>query len=398
MREEPEQDDESEFLSNPKASENRALLQDIGVIDYIKTLKREILNYKSLLSRGLDIFNRTSIDDIMDATVYQISDHFLPSFIAFLWKPIQTREDITIKAFRNYKPVDIKLRVKCITPFENFFRQNPKPVNFGLLAHDLNNEDAIKPYRQINTEIVIPILGPFGLYSIILVGKKLLGDEYSGDELFYIQQLMSFVSQAIQNHLHYEHSLRDVKTGLYNHGFFLMRLTEEIARTKRNNYQSSIIVMDVDKFKDFNDSFGHLAGDKVLEHLAQMIKQGFRSDDILSRFGGEEFMALLPNTNKLNVWNVAERMRKSIANMQVPWDIPLPKVTISMGIYTFDQNTNADVTSIIRRADEALYISKERGRNCCTMWNPGIIDPHPDSACSIEKVRAHGVPPPPEAL
>jgi len=131
--------------------------------------------------------------------------------------------------------------------------------------------------------------------------------------------------------------------------------------------------MDVDKFKNFNDIYGHLAGDKVLETLAQIIKQGVREDDIPSRFGGEEFTVLLPNTDRLTVWNIAERLRTNTAEMVVQWSEPLPQVTISVGIYTFDQNTPTDVSNIIRRADEALYASKKRGRNCCTVWNPDLV-------------------------
>ena len=374
------------FLQNPVIQENSAFLKNIGVLDHIELLNWEIRSFKSLLARGLDIFNCTSIDEIMDATVYQISDQFLPSFIAFLWKPIQNREDITIKAYKNYKPAAIDLHVDCITPFEAFFRQYPKPIQFELLAYQLNNEEAVRPYLEINTDIAVPILGPFGLYGIILVGKKILDMGYSHDELFFLQQLMSFVSQAIKNHLHYEHSLHDVKTGLYNHGFFLARLKEEFTRTKRSSCNSSIMVIDVDRFKIFNDTYGHLAGDKVLECIAQMIRQNIRADDIPSRFGGEEFTVLLPNTDKVTVWAVAERLRTSIAEMKVSWEIPLPSITISIGIYTFDNNTGFDVSGIIRRADEALYISKERGRNRCTIWNPGILDPHPDESCSIEKI------------
>jgi len=382
-------DDEYNFLSKPLIKENHVFLKDIGVIDHIESLNSDINNFKNLLAKGLDIFNRTSIDEIMDATVYQISDQFMPSFIAFLWKPIQTREDITIKAYKNYKPADINLRVQSITAFEDFFRKYPKPINFELLAFQLNNDEAVKPYLDINTEIAVPILGPFGLYAIVLIGNKIFDSGYSRDELYFLQQLMCFVSQAIKNHLHYEHSLRDVKTGLYNHGFFLTRLNEEVYRTKRSNYHSSVIVMDVDRFKNFNDTYGHLAGDKVLEYLAQVIKQGVRVDDIPSRFGGEEFTVLLPNTDKMTVWNIAERLRISAAEMFVPWSVPLPQVTISVGIYTFDRYTTADVSNIIRRADEALYISKERGRNRCTMWNPGSTDPHPDEGCSIEKLNIY---------
>ena len=382
------------FLDRLEIKGNYALLQNIGVIEYIASLNNEILNFKNLLARGLDIFNRTSIDEIMDATVYQISDQFMPSFIAFLWKPIQTREDITIKAYKNYKPVDLGLKVDCITPFEAFFRKYPKPISFELLAFQLNNEEAVRPFQGLNTEIAVPILGPFGLYGIILIGSKTFESDYNRDELFFLQQLMSFVSQAIKNHLHYEHSLRDVKTGLFNHGFFLTRLNEEVFRTKRSGYHSSLIVMDVDKFKNFNDDYGHLAGDKVLEDLAQVIKQGVRQDDIPSRFGGEEFTVLLPNTDKETVWNIAERLRVSVSEMKVPWEVPLPQVTISIGIYTFDKNTTAEARGeeskgILRRADEALYISKARGRNRCTLWNPGALDPNPDESCSIEKLQIY---------
>ncbi|MCL2765293.1 MAG: GGDEF domain-containing protein [Treponema sp.] len=385
---EAQREDNNDFLANPEVKKNYSLLQDIGVIEHIKSLNRDIRNYETLLTRGLDIFNRTTIDEIMDATVYQIYDQFVPVFIAFLWKPVQTKEDITIRAYKNCQPVDINLHVDNITPFEKFFRKYPLPINFELLAFQLSNDEALKPYLDIKTEIAVPILGPFGLYGIILIGNKNFDDGYNRDELYFLQQLMCFVSQAIKNLLHYEHSLRDVKTGLYNHGFFLTRLNEEILRTKRINYYSSIIVMDVDRFKNFNDTYGHLAGDRVLEHVAQVIKNGVREIDIPSRFGGEEFTVLLPDTDKHTVWNIAERLRLSIAGMKVPWDIPLPQVTISMGIYTFDGNA-ADINSIIRRADEALYISKERGRNRCTLWNPGVVDPHPDQGCSIEKLQIY---------
>jgi len=372
-------DDDSkqhDFLSNPEIVKNEALLKEIGVLDYIESMNRLVNNYRSLLVRGLDIFNHISIDEIMNSTVYQISDQFLPSFLAFLWKPVQTREDITIKAYKNYKPVNLNLNIDSISPFEAFFRQNPKPVKFDVLAGLLNNEEFLKPYQEINTELVVPILGPFGLYGLILIGKKNLNEEYSSEELFFIRQLMSFVSQGIKNHLHYENSLRDVKTGLYNHGFFLARLTEEVSRTRRNKYCSTIIVIDVDKFKNFNDSYGHLAGDKVLEYLAQVIKKGVRNDDIPSRFGGEEFTVLLPHTDQPTAWSVAERLRINVADMKVPWDTPLPQVTISLGIYSFDQNSGVDVNTIIRRADDALYTSKQQGRNRCTAWHSGITHPN----------------------
>jgi diguanylate cyclase (GGDEF)-like protein len=361
------------FLENPIVMEHYSLLQEIGAFSYIDSLNKEIRNYENLLSGALDIFNRTSIDEIMDATVWQITDRCLPSFIAFLWKPVQGRDDITVRGYRNYKPVDLKLDVQSITGFESFFQKYSKPIAFDLLAFELKNDEVIRPFRELAPEIVIPIIGPFGLYGLILVGRKILSEDYLQGELVFLQQLMSFVTQAIKNHLHYERSLRDIKTGLFNHGFFMTRLGEELARARREKYSSSVIVIDVEKFKNFNDSFGHLAGDRVLESLALVLKQAVRTEDVPSRFGGEEFTVLLPNTAKDIAFSVAERLRRTVAAMIVPWEPPLPQVTISLGVHSFSQGEKLTAEEIISRADEALYLSKERGRNRTTLWGSGVL-------------------------
>jgi len=204
------------------------------------------------------------------------------------------------------------------------------------------------------------------------LGPNGKGLEYKTTELQYIHNLLSFVSKAVQNNLHYERTLRDVKTGLYNNGFFMTRLSEEIARTTRNSSQSSVIIIDVDKFKNFNDTYGHIAGDKVLETLAVTIKQGIRLTDVASRFGGEEFTVLLPETEGNTAWFVAERLRKMVELMKIIWDPPLPSVTISLGIFTFDGSTRLSPEEIVERADTAMYQSKQTGRNKSTIWEPGL--------------------------
>jgi diguanylate cyclase (GGDEF)-like protein len=133
-------------------------------------------------------------------------------------------------------------------------------------------------------------------------------------------------------------------------------------------------MMDVDKFKIFNDSYGHLAGDRVLESLAITIKQGVRAEDVPVRFGGEEFSALLPNANSDQAWVVAERLRAMVAEMKVHWEPLLPQVTISLGVCTFCGDTDLSTEDVIKRADEALYTSKRRGRNCTTVWGGGLYE------------------------
>jgi diguanylate cyclase (GGDEF)-like protein len=365
---------EKKFISNPKVMENYNFLQEIGVFTFIDSLTRSINNYKTLLIRGLDIFDRPHTSDIMDATIEQISYHFLPSYIAFVWKPIQTHPEVSIRTYHNYKSVDFDLKINNITLFEDFFQEFPHPISFNDLTEKFTNDEALLPLKTVQAEIIIPILGPFGLYGIILVGRKILEAEYSGEEMEFLHYLMSFVSQAMKSHLHYEHSLRDVKTGLYNYGFFMTRLKEEVVRTKSDSYMSSVIVIDVDKFKNFNDSYGHLAGDRVLENLAQIIRKSVRPNDIPSRFGGEEFTIILIHTDIPTTWAITERLRTSVAEMRVPWETPLPQVTISLGIYNFDQDSNLDTMDILRRADEALYVSKATGRNRSTVWEASLVE------------------------
>jgi diguanylate cyclase (GGDEF)-like protein len=365
-----------DFISNPKVVQNYLLLEEVGVFKYIDQLNKEIKDCKNLLAGAVEIFNKTTMEEILDAAVWKISDQFLPSFITFLWKPYQNKNEVANKSFKNYKVVDLNISIQTMDPFEDFFRKFPKPIAYEMFAFQLKDTidpEVLKMLELLNPEILIPIMGPFGVYGIVMVGGKILAEGYTLEELFFLERLMSFLSQAIQNNLHYEHSVRDVKTGLFNHGYFMTRLGEEIARTKREPEVASLLVIDVDKFKNFNDSYGHMAGDRVLESLAYTIKQSVRTGDIPSRFGGEEFTILLPNTSRQIAWLVAERLRTAVAALKVPWEPPLPQVTISLGVVSFDGHTNATPDDIIKRADEALYQSKENGRNRTSVWGAGLL-------------------------
>ncbi|MDR0630281.1 MAG: GGDEF domain-containing protein [Treponema sp.] len=361
-----------DFISDPRIQEQYGLLQALGVFQYLDRLKRELDTYKSLFADVLTMFHHTSIDAMLDTAVSQLSTRTLLSFVVFLWKPFQNKNEIRIRGYEGHKPTNIGLAIESLTLFEVFFQQHPEPLTYRDLLKQMGYNTATHALQEMEPELIIPILGPHGFYGLILVGPKLQGERFHPEELTFIRELMFFVSLAVQNHLHYDHSLQDVKTCLYNYGFFMTRLEEEISRVRRNEHVSSILVIDVDFFKSFNDTYGHIAGDRVLEHIAFLIKGGIRLEDVPSRFGGEEFTVLLPDTNTESAWHVAERLRIAISQLQVPWEIPLPTVTISLGIFTFDNQTDLMATEILNRADKALYASKRRGRNCTTIWEPGL--------------------------
>jgi diguanylate cyclase (GGDEF)-like protein len=354
------------FLSDPRIQEHHGLLQ------YLDRLKRELDTYKSLFAGALTLFHHTSIDAMLDAAVSHLATRTLLSFVVFLWKPFQNKNELCIRSYEGHTPANRVPPLESLTLFEVFFQQHPEPLSYAELLKQMGSNTATQALQEMEPELIIPIRGPYGFYGLILVGPKLRGERFQAEELTFIRDLLFFVSLALQNHLHYDHSLQDVKTGLYNYGFFMTRLEEEISRVRRNKYASSVMVIDVDFFKSFNDTYGHIAGDRVLEHIAFLIKGGVRLDDVPSRFGGEEFTVLLPDTHAESAWHVAERLRLAIAQLKVPWEIPLPRITISLGIFTFDNQTDIMASEILNRADKALYASKSRGRNCTTIWEPGL--------------------------
>ena len=159
-------------------------------------------------------------------------------------------------------------------------------------------------------------------------------------------------------------AIRDGLTGLYNHGYLLDALAGEVARAVRYDRHLSVIFLDVDHFKQFNDQFGHQRGDMVLRQVSQILKDEIRKTDIAARYGGEEFVLILPETSKKDAFVVAEKVRKavqeSIAN-DVADEGPTT-VTISAGVASYMED-GTDATELIAKADAAVYTAKNDGRN-----------------------------------
>ena len=153
----------------------------------------------------------------------------------------------------------------------------------------------------------------------------------------------------------------DGLTGLKNHRTFQEKLAQEFERSQRYRTPLSIALMDVDKFKTFNDTFGHPAGDGVLKSVARLLQEHARSTDFVARYGGEEFVVILPGTDAAGARIAAERMRAAIE--EAPWD--LRPITVSIGLATCEAEISGPA-AFIADADRALYASKERGRNRVT--------------------------------
>ena len=155
----------------------------------------------------------------------------------------------------------------------------------------------------------------------------------------------------------------DGLTGLKNHRKFQERILEEFERVSRYGLPLSLILLDVDKFKQYNDTYGHPAGDGVLKQVADIISAQARNTDVVARYGGEEFAIILPQTNAACAMRAAERFRRSLE--QADW--PNRAITASLGVASFSLNT-PDKAALIAQADQALYRAKEQGRNRVTHY------------------------------
>jgi two-component system cell cycle response regulator len=154
----------------------------------------------------------------------------------------------------------------------------------------------------------------------------------------------------------------DGLTKLYNSRSFYSQLELEVDRYNRYKHPLSLLLLDIDNFKEFNDNFGHLEGDKVLVRFSQIIKSCLRTNDSAYRYGGEEFTVILPETNGDEAKTVAQRIRSSLETEKFK---PIPdknaKITISIGVTQYFPKE--ELSAFIRRADKAMYLSKKNGRN-----------------------------------
>lgn len=169
-------------------------------------------------------------------------------------------------------------------------------------------------------------------------------------ELYQSEQRLSALSQ------------KDPLTGAYNRRYFDEQAKVECARAHRYGQALTVLMLDLDKFKQVNDTHGHAAGDEVLKAVVRVGHRTLRKSDVLARYGGEEFVILLPHAGVTESTMLAERLRKAIEETVIPVDSLNLKVTVSIGASTLAEQ-ESDITPMLARADQALYTAKANGRN-----------------------------------
>jgi diguanylate cyclase (GGDEF)-like protein len=229
------------------------------------------------------------------------------------------------------------------------------------------------PERGYKTKSFIsyPISIGIRKFGVLNLADKIGGGAYDANDLSVIELVAPQIALAIERAAWQQRanqfqvmSITDPLTGLHNRRYLEARLTEELSRSKRYNYPLSFMMIDIDDFKLYNDRNGHQAGDRALEITAQCLRSALRKVDVASRYGGEEFSILLPQTTLQEAGVIADRIRRKIntTTFEHGRSQPLGAVTVSIGLSAFSPALDSS-EAIVRAADRALYHAKSHGKN-----------------------------------
>ena len=241
----------------------------------------------------------------------------------------------------------------------------------AVLIQDVTKEKGFLYYKgfkkDIGSFLSVPLIVKGEVIGILNTHKP-QKNAFRKSDLELFTAVAEHVSVAIEKARLFEKTkedaARDELTKLYNRRFFFEKLGQELKRAKRYKRGFSIIIMDIDHFKNYNDLYGHIQGDNALRQTARIMEEALRGEDIVARFGGEEFIMLLPEVDKKHAVMAAEKLRKRIADAKYIGEDLLPggQFTASFGVSSYREDGEEGL-QLIDMADKALYLSKNKGRN-----------------------------------
>jgi len=362
---------QSKGTSNTAGIENyeKKIYDQQQLIEISKALNSN-LNFQSLIDSILNV--SLTQGQTLHIGIFLHPDVESADFILYknlIGFDLQTLVDYRIKHDNEIVPFLSNLKT-AVTLKE--LKENPKTTGFETIA---------SIFEKLGNELLlVPLASSGKLKGIICMGPKHDESEYSSAEKSFMMDLASIAAIAVENARLYELATVDMMTKLKIHHFFQTRLKECIEDAIEGNEPLSLLLTDIDHFKIFNDTYGHQLGDVVLKEVANSVIINSRSTDVPSRYGGEEFTVILPNTNLIEAQRQAERIRLAVEKQEVEnyTDVgdKVLKVTVSVGVAQFDPTIDKNPKILIERVDKALYRAKHAGRNQVALSTPqDVIKP-----------------------
>jgi diguanylate cyclase (GGDEF)-like protein len=244
-----------------------------------------------------------------------------------------------------------------------------KPIVVNNIKEDDVFIDSDKSY--VRSIVCIPMIVYSDVIGVINVTNKRHGKDFTDEDVEMLKAVADQAAVAINKAQLWDMAVTDSLTGLYVRRYFMVKLAEELHRAQRYNNILSIVMADLDRFKNINDTYGHDAGDRVLKAIGKFLQQNVRDVDVVARYGGEEFVIMIPEAANDAAHILSERLRKNLSEVKFE---NLPSVTVSLGIATFPHDA-VDPEDLIKKADAAMYAAKRAGRNQVVKYTRNVKMP-----------------------
>ena len=365
----------------------QALAGDIAVPDNVDELREQYLLLlkanSSLNERVLELYTLYNISRTLSASL-QVADLF-DIVIGLIRESLNV--DQYCLMFLDKEMQKLQIRASHGMP-EEILKHGEIGVTEGvsgrvvsrgepLLINDISREKDFFYFShsgiKTGSYLGIPLKNSHGAVMGVLNIHKPVVKGFSETDYRLFNAVAENVAIAINNAMTFQQTQelirKDELTGLYNRRYFFERLEREMYRTRRYGRVLSLLMIDIDHFKEYNDSYGHLRGDHALRKIARAFQGCLRQIDVVARYGGEEFLVMLPETDKGNAALVAEKLRRAIETMDFNEDtshLEPCRLTITIGVVGIPEDA-AEMMAALDIADKALYLGKARGRNqVCT--------------------------------
>ncbi len=361
-------------ISDTKRMRNDLSQAKREILDLNKELNKKLFDLQSYVKISSDLYSHFNEEQLFESLIKAVCVQ-VGARGADVMHPTDNGKFVTRSA-EGLPDLVLDSSSKLLALLE----KSGKPLLLPVVGSGMRrNEPFLRAAIGRGYEVAMAIRAENRTGCVLIVREKIDKGQYSDSNLDFLSIVSNIASLALENIRQYSTieklSYTDSMTGVFNYRYFYKRLNEEILRAKRYGRDLALVILDIDNFKLFNDNYGHQTGDFVLKRLAEIISRTVRSIDIVSRYGGEEFCIIMPDTNAASCEVFIERLRSEIAQFKLESDILKRDnvITVSVGGAVYPQHASTP-DRIIYCADMALLKAKALGRNRAIMCQPEFID------------------------
>lgn len=337
--------------------------------DEKEAYERQIFDLRQLLEVSKSLSSTLDYNVLIESILYAVMGQF-----NVLRAGLFARKGLDTPWFslhRNYKGFEtvhtVEYSVSDDHPAMKLFQKQYGCYTLSDIQARLGGLGGLDALVSLGPDLVVPLKSKGAINGILVIGERIDGlGEFSALEREYLVDIAVMAAIAINNAFLFEMTTTDMMTRLKMKHYFWTVLVEKLDIARNGGGKLSVMMLDIDHFKIFNDTHGHQFGDVVLKSVARTMQKMVRNQDIAARFGGEEFCIILPEADAPAAFAIAERIREAIAATVLEFEGKKVSVTISIGVALFDPERDTTAKQLVERSDKALYASKAAGRNKTT--------------------------------